>query len=65
MRSLDRMTVGRTERCNGPNDDPEDSQEIIPAPEWSSFLSIGDLSLNPIPVTDLYQEVLKEMMAEN
>ena len=59
-RLLDRMTVGRTELPNGPIYVPEDSQETMPALEWSSLLSIIDGSLNPVPVCDLDQEVLKE-----
>ena len=35
------------------------------APEWASFLSIVDGSLNPVPLCDLDQVVLKEVMAEN
>ena len=64
-RPLDRMTVGRTELPNGPLYVPEDSPETMPAPEWGSFLSIVDGSLNPVPVSDLDQVVLKELMAEN
>ena len=64
-RLFDRMTVGRTEPPNGPIYVPEDSQETMPAPKWHSFLSIVDGSLNPIPVSDLEQVVLKELMAEN
>ena len=64
-RLLNRMTVGRTELPNGPIYVPEDSQETMPAPEWGSFLSIVDGSLNPVPVSDLNQVVLKELMAEN
>ena len=63
-RLLDRMTVGRTELPNGPIYVPEDSQETMPAPEWGSFLSILDGSLNPVPVSDLNQVVLMELMAE-
>ena len=37
----------------------------MPALEWGSFLSIVDGSLNPVPVSDLDQVVLKELMAEN
>ena len=37
----------------------------MPAPEWGSFLSIVDGSLNVVPVSDLDQVVLKELMAEN
>ena len=57
--------MGRTELPNGPIYVPEDSQETMPAPEWDSFLSIVDGSLNPVPVSDLDQVVLKELMAEN
>ena len=64
-RLLDRMTVGRTELPNGPIHVPEDSQETMPAPEWGSFLSIVEAALNPVPVSELDQVVLKELMAEN
>ena len=64
-RRVDRMTVGRTELPNCPIYVPEDSQETMPAPESGSFLSIVDGSLNPVPVSDLHQVVLKEFMAEN
>ena len=64
-RLLDRMTVGRTELPNGPIYVPEDCQETMPAPEWGSFLSIVGGSLNPVPLSDLDQVVLKELMAEN
>ena len=64
-RLLDRMTVGRPDLTNGPIYVPEDSQETMHAPEWGSFLSIVDGSLNPVPVSDLDQVVLKELMAEN
>ena len=64
-RLLDRMTVGRAELPSGPIYVPEDSLETVPAPEWSSFLSIVDGSLNPVLVSDLDEEVLKELMAEN
>ena len=37
----------------------------MPAPEWGSFLSIVDGSLNLVPVSDLNQVVLKELMAQN
>ena len=59
------MTVGRTELPDGQIYVPEDSQETMPAPEWGSFLSIVDGSLSPVPVSDLDQVVLKELMAEN
>ena len=64
-RLLDSMTVGRTELPNGPIYVPEDSQETMPAPEWGGFLSIVDGFLNSVPVSDLDQVVLKELMAEN
>ena len=64
-RSLDRMTLGRTELPDGPIYVPKDSQETMPAPEWGSFLSIADGALNPVPVSDPDQVVLKELMAEN
>ena len=35
------------------------------APEWASFLSIVDGSLNPVSLCDLDQVLLKEVMAEN
>ena len=62
---LDRMTVGRIELPNGPIYVPDDSQGTMPAPEWGSFLSIAYGSLNPVPVSDLDQVLLKELMAEN
>ena len=62
---FDLMTVGRSELPNGPIYVPEDSQETKPAPELGSFLSIIDCSLNPVPVSDLNEVVLKELMAEN
>ena len=64
-RLLDRMTLGRTELPNGPIHVTEDSQETMPVPEWGSFLSIVDGSPNPVPVSDLDQVVLKELMAKN
>ena len=64
-RLLDCMNVGRTELPNGPIYVPEDSQETMPAPEWCSFLSIVDGALNPVPVSDVDQVVLKELMVEN
>ena len=35
------------------------------APEWANFLSIVDGSLNPVPLCDLDQVLLKEVMAKN
>ena len=59
------MTVGRTELPNGPIYVTEDSQKTMPAPAWGSLLSIVDGSLNPVPVSDLDQVVLKGLMAKN
>ena len=64
-RLLDRVTARRAELPNGPIYVLEDSQDTMPAPEWGSFLSIVDGSLNSVPVSDLDQVVLKELMAEN
>ena len=62
-RLLDRMTVGSIELPNGPIYLFEDCQETMPATEWGNFLSIVDGSVNPLPVSDLDQVVLKELMA--
>ena len=35
------------------------------APEWASYLSIVDGALNLVPLCDLDQPMLKEVMAEN
>ena len=35
------------------------------APAWANFLSIVDGCLNPVPLCDLHQVLLKEVMAEN
>ena len=35
------------------------------APPWASFLSIVDGSLNPVPLCDLDQVLLKEVLAEH
>ena len=64
-RMLDRMTVGRVQLPDGPIYVPEDSDIAMQAPEWASFLSIVDGSLNPVPLCDLDQVLLKELMAEN
>ena len=64
-RLLDRMTVGRPELSNGPIYLPEDSQETMPAPQWGSVLSLADGTLNPVQVSNLAREVLKELRAEN
>ena len=62
---LDRMTVGRVQHPDGPIYLPEDSDTAMQAPEWASFLSIVDGSLNPLPLCDLHQVLLKEVMPEN
>ena len=64
-RLLDRMTVGRVQLPDGPIYVPQDSNTAMQAPEWASFLSIVDGSLNPVPLCDLDQVLLKEVMAEN
>ena len=64
-RMLDRMTVGRVLLPDGPIYVPEDSDTAMQAPEWASFLSIVDGSLNPVPLCDLDQVLRKEVMAEN
>ena len=64
-RVLDRMTVGTVQPPDGPIYVPDDSDTAMQAPEWASFLSIVDGSLNPVPLCDLDQVLLKEVMAEN
>ena len=64
-RMLDRMTVGRVELPDGPIYVLEDSDTAMHAPARASFLSIVDGSLNPVPLCDLDQVLLKEVMAEN
>ena len=59
------MTVGRVQLPDGPIYVPEDSDTAMQAPEWTSFLSIVDGSLNPVPLCDLDQVLLKEVMAKN
>ena len=61
---LDQMTVGRVQHPDGPIYVPEDSATARQAPEWASFLFIVDGSLNPSPLCDLDQVLLKEVMAE-
>ena len=64
-RMLDRMTVGRVQLPDGPIYVPEDSDTAMQAPGWGRFLSIVDGSLNPVPLCDLDEVLLKEVMAEN
>ena len=64
-RIRDRMTVGRVQLPDGPIYVPEDSDTAMQAPELASFLSIVYGSLNPVPLCDLDQVLLKEVMAEN
>ena len=64
-RLLDSKGLGRTEPLHGLIYVPDNSHETIPVPEWGSFLSIVDASLNPVLVSDLGQVVLKELMAEH
>ena len=52
-RMLHRMTVGRVQLPNGPIYVSEDSDTAMQAPEWASFLSIVDGSLNPESLCDL------------
>ena len=61
---LDRMTVGGVQVPDVPIYVPQDSDIAMQAPEWASFLSIVDRSLNPVPLCDLDQVLLKEVMAE-
>ena len=62
---LDRMTVGRVQLPDVPIYVPKDAHTAMQAPEWASFLSIVDGSLISVPLCDLYQVLLKEVMAEN
>ena len=64
-RLLDRMTVGRVQLPDGPIYVPEDSDTAMQAPEWASFLSVVDGSLSPVPLCDLDQVLLKQVMAGN
>ena len=61
----DQMNVGRVQLPYGPIYVPEDSDTAMQTPEWASFLSIVDGSLNPVPLCDLDQVLLKEVMAKN
>ena len=63
-RLLDQMTMGRVQLPDGPIYVPEESDTAMQAPEWASCLSIVDASLNPVPLCDLDQVLLKEVMAK-
>ena len=62
---LDQMTVGRVQLPDSPIYVPEDSDTAMQAPECASFSCIVDGSLSPVPLCDLDQVLLKEVMAEN
>ena len=64
-RLLDRMTVGGLQLPDCPIYLPEDSHTAKQAPEWACFFSIVDGSLSPVPLCDLDQVLLKEVMFEN
>ena len=64
-RMLERMTVGRVQLPDSPIHVLEDSDTAMQAPEWASFLSRVNQSLNPVPLCDLDQLLLKEVMAKN
>ena len=64
-RTLARMTVGRVPLPDGPIYVPQDSDTAMQAPECNSFLSIVDGSLNAVPLCDLDQVLLKEVMSKN
>ena len=64
-RMLEQMTVGRVQLPDGPIYVPENSDTAMQAPQWASFLSVVDGSLNPVPLCDLDQVLLKEVMAQN
>ena len=64
-RMLAQMTAGKVQLPDGPVCVPEDSYTAMQASECTSFLSIVDGSLNPVPLCVLDQVLLKEVMAEN
>ena len=59
------MTVERVQLSDNPIYVPEDSDTAMQAPEWASFLSIVDGSLNPVPLCVLDHMLLKVATAEN
>ena len=64
-RMLNRMTVARVQLPDGPIYVPEDSDTAMQAPELASFLSIVDGCLYHLPLCDVDQVLLKEVLAEN
>ena len=62
---LHRITLEKTELPNRPISVLDNSKETMLAPELGSSLSIPHGCLYPVRVSDLDQEVLKEVMAKN
>ena len=62
---LERVTVGGAEPLDCLIYVPEDCHDIMPVPEWGNFWSRVDDSVNPVLVSDLDQEVLMELIAED
>ena len=54
--------MGRVQLPDGPIYVPEDSDTAMQALEWTGFLSIVDGSLSPVPLCDLDQMLLKEVI---
>ena len=59
------MTVGRVQLVDGPIYLLDNSDTAVHAPEWTSFLSIVDGSLNPVPLCNRDQVLLKGVMAKD
>ena len=59
------MTVGRVQLPDGPIYVPEETDTAMQAPEWTSSLSIADVSLSSVHLCDLDHVLLKEVMAQN
>ena len=57
--------MGRVQLPDGPIYVAEDSDTSMQAPEWAIFVSIVDGSLIPVPLCDLDQVLLKDVMAQN
>ena len=64
-RLRDEMASPRVQLPDGPIHVPEDYETAMQAPKGASFLSIVDGSLSPVPLCDLDQVLLKEVMAKN